>query len=58
MSDLSSTHKEFNPDNLNPQKLHAVFNNNFPRYNMQISIDLRYEEVLEIYNDVFNLSSC
>jgi len=24
MSDLASTHKEFNPDNLNPQKLHAL----------------------------------
>ncbi len=24
MSDLASTHQEFNPDNLRPQKLHAL----------------------------------
>ena len=24
MSDLASTHQEFNPDNLSPQKLHAL----------------------------------
>lgn len=41
----------------NPKKIHAVFNNRFFRYNMQISIDLPYEEALEIYSDVFDLSS-
>jgi hypothetical protein len=41
----------------NTQLLHAMFNNSFYRYNIQISIDMPYQEVKEKYNDVFKIPS-
>lgn len=39
----------------NAQNLHAVFNNEFHRYNMQLSIDMTYQEAVKKYKHLLDL---
>jgi hypothetical protein len=39
----------------NAQNIHAVFNNEFHRYNMQLSIDMSYQEAVKKYKHLLNI---